>query len=64
MIAHVISKSWYNIAADIVPRCGPAMVYPCVCSCRITGICVLYVMGTVEFGDTQIIVIYEITKYT
>ena len=45
MIAYVISMSRYNVAADNVLICGPAVIYPCISSCRITKMCILYVLG-------------------
>ena len=64
MIAYIISMSRYNVAADNVLRCGQAVIYPCINSCRIKEICILYVLGTGEVGDTQIIVIDKIIEYT
>ena len=53
MIAHVLSMSWYNTAADNVQRSNNDLsVIPCVCSCTITEQCVTCVLGT-HVGDTQ-----------
>ena len=48
MIAYVISMSRYYVAADNVLRCGQTVIYPCISSCRITEICVLFVLGSVK----------------
>ena len=34
MIAYVISMSRYDVASDNVLRCGQAVIYPCISSCR------------------------------
>ena len=59
MIAYVISMSRYNVAADNVLICGQTVIYPCIRSCRITEIYILYMLGIGEVSDTYIIVIYK-----